>query len=209
MTNKNKKIIVVLLFLVFTGLLAYNILHPYKDKPTNSNNTSQLFSDYDNSLSAVSVEDSEAEKQALIEAEWGEKYSGNQLANGAQPYSSLYGKNKKYGSSEIRVTAPTGDDVMVMVKNSNQKVVRHAYIRNNKNYTFHLSPGEYQVYFIFGSDWCPEKEAPNGQKGYFLHSSTSKDYPQYIDANQILEYTLQSVMNGNFQPQGADSEEAF
>lgn len=209
MTNKNKKILVVLLLLMFSGLLAYNILHPYKDKPKNSYNTLKISSDYNDSLSALSIEDSEAEKQALIEAEWEEKYSGNQLANGAQPYSSLYGKNKKTGSAHIRIKTPIGDDVMVMVKNANGKVVRHAYIRNNNNYTFHLSPGEYQVYFIFGSDWCPEKEAPNRQKGYFLHSSTSKDYPQYIDAYQILEYTLQSMTNGNFQPQGADSEEAF
>ena len=214
MRNKNKKIIAIVLFVIASGLLIYNISNPYQEQSSNDNTVVASSSSLDNTDEAYPLT-SELSDEVVVEKEpsqeevWREKYSGNQLANGAQPYSSLYGKNKKSGSAQIRIKAPIGDDVIVMVKNTNGKVVRHAYIRNNNNYTFHLSPGEYQVYFIFGTDWCPEKEAPNGQKGYFLHSSTSKDYPQYIDEYQILEYTLQSVTNGNFQPQGADSEEAF
>lgn len=204
MTNKYRKIIVAILSIIFLVVTSYNIYRIYNNKSSKSDDNSNSI----DNISSVN-DDKDTEEENQLEQVWEEKYSGNQLANGAQPYSSLYGKNKKSGSAQIRIKAPIGDDVIVMVKNANEKVVRHAYIRNNNNYTFHLSPGEYQVYFIFGSDWCPEKEAPNGQKGYFLHSSTSKDYPQYIDAYQILEYTLQSMMNGNFQPQGADTEEAF
>ena len=65
MTNKNKKILVILLFLVFAGLLAYNILHPYKDKPSNSNNTSQLSSDYNDSLSASESSIDKADNESL------------------------------------------------------------------------------------------------------------------------------------------------
>ena len=149
------------------------------------------------------------EEKPSQEEIWEEKYRGNQLSNGAQPYSSLYGKNQTYGTSEIVVTAPIDGDALVMVKNGNDRVVRHAYIRKAKSYTFHISAGYYQVYFICGEDWCPEKEAPNGQMGFFLSSSTSKDDVQYIDNYQSLTYTLQSMVNGNFIPQNTSSNEAF
>lgn len=215
MTNKNKKITAGILFLISMGLLFYNIANPYQEESNDSTSTSSLSSSYDSddnyfdSSSVVVSEEPPVNSEPSQEDIWAEKYRGNQLANGAQPYSALYGKNKQSGTSEIIVTAPTNEDALVMVKNSNGKVLRHAYIRTGRSYTFHIPAGYYQVYFICGEDWCPEKEAPNGQKGFFLSSSTSKDDVQYIDDYQSLSYTLQSMVNGNFMPQNASSQEAF
>lgn len=214
MRNKNKKITVIVLFLIASGLLIYNITNPYQEQSNNDNTVVSNSPAVDNTdesypLTSQLSDEVVVEKEPSQEDVWREKYSGNQLANGAQPYRALYGKNKQSGTSEIIVTAPTDRDALVMVKNSNDKVLRHAYIRTGRSYTFHISAGYYQVYFICGSDWCPEKEAPNGQMGFFLSSSTSKDNVVYIDDYQSLTYTLQSMVNGNFMPQNASSYEAF
>lgn len=212
MTNKNKKITVIVLLLISLGLLIYNIINPYQEPYSKEDRVSTISStdDYDRD---VKIPASMLSEETIVEPSqeeiWREKYSGNQLANGAQPYRTLYGKNKKSGTSRIIVTAPTDRDALVMVKIDNDRVLRHAYIKSGQTYTFHISAGYYQVYFICGSDWCPEKEAPNGQMGYFLTSSTSKDNLTYIDDYESLTYTLQATTYGNFIPEDASSSEAF
>ena len=227
--ESSKWIIVVALvsLLVFLGLLLPIFLSE-DNKTQNSNfdygdayDTTAVVEEFEDSVAAVeefagndysseeAVPDHHALDELSVEDKWQAKYLGNQLTNGAQPYRSLYGKNKQSGTSEIVVTAPTDRDALVMVKNGSDRVIRHAYIRSGMRYTFHISAGYYQVYFICGKDWCPEKEAPNGQMGYFLHSSVSKDSQTYIDDYQSLTYTLQSMANGNFMPQDASSYEAF
>ena len=227
--ESSKWIIVVVLvsLLVFLALLLPIFLSE-DNKTQNSDydygdayDTTAVVEEFEDSVAAVeefvgndySSEEAVPEHHALdelsVEDKWQAKYLGNQLTNGAQPYRSLYGKNKQSGTSEIVVTAPTDRDALVMVKNGSDRVIRHAYIRSGMRYTFHISAGYYQVYFICGKDWCPEKEAPNGQMGYFLHSSVSKDSQTYIDDYQSLTYTLQSMANGNFMPQDASSYEAF
>ncbi len=207
MTNKNKKITVVVLFLVFGGLLTYNIMHPHKEKPVKEENSSQISSRNGNSSSTRLIKDSDTDEKSLQEVEWEQKYSGNQLENGAQPYSERYGKNKKTGSAQIKVNAPDDNDVIVMIKDDKGKVARHAYIRKNMSYSFHVSPGYYQFFFILGNDWCPEKDSPDGQKGFFLNYYISKDNARYYDGGG--EYTLKSVINGNLNLQDADPEEVF
>lgn len=221
MTNNSKIKIVAILFLISIGLLIYNILNPYQEVVSNNNSNNSNSSTYSSSSSSnnnafysdVSTkpvpDEVVAERQPTQEEIWQEKYKGNQLANGSQPYRSIYGKNKQYGSSEIVVTAPNYEDALIMVKNNNNIVVRHAYIRSGQTYTFIIPQGYYQVFFICGKDWCPEKTAPNGQKGFFLYSSTSKDSKTYIDKYQSLTYTLQLNDNGNFIPQHTSLDEAF
>lgn len=213
-TNKNKKISIIVLLLISCGLLIYNLANPYQESTNDNNIASNVASTaYDNSETSTQTsqltEDVVVEPQPTQDEIWREKYSGNHLANGAQPYRALYGKNKRSGASSIIVTAPTDQDALVMVKHNGDRIVGHAYIRNSNSYTFHISEGYYQVYFICGTDWCPEKEAPNGQMGFFLSSSTSKDELIYIGLYESLTYTLQSMEHGNFVPRTASEEEAF
>lgn len=140
---------------------------------------------------------------------WLEQYKNNSLKTGATPYRSVYGGNSNTGNAGLRIKAPAICDVLVIIKRGG-KVVKHAYIRSNQTYSFTLRAGTYQPFFIFGNSWCPEKEAPNGEMGYFLEDvSISKDYPQEIGEYQELEYTLQAVRNGNFHAASSDENEAF
>lgn len=141
---------------------------------------------------------------------WLQTYKGNSLSTGATPYRSKYGNNSKIGHASLKITAPIGYDVLVMVKNEYDEVVKHAYIKAEQTYTFTLRGGTYQPFFVYGNSWCPEKEAPNGELGYFLEDiSISKDYPQEIDDYQELHYTLQVTQNGNFQAASSNAYEAF
>ena len=140
---------------------------------------------------------------------WLEIYKNNSLATGATPYRSVYGGNSKTGNAWLKIKAPTNCDVLVIIKRGGQ-VVKHAYIRSNQTYSFTLRAGTYQPFFIFGKSWCPEKEAPNGELGYFLENvSISKDYPQEVGEYEELEYTLQTVRNGNFHAASSNEYEAF
>lgn len=140
---------------------------------------------------------------------WLEQYKGNSLKTGATPYRSIYGGNSNTGNAGLKIKAPTSCDVLVIIKRGGN-VVKHAYIRSNQTYSFTLRAGTYQPFFIFGNSWCPEKESPNGQLGYFLEDvSISKDYPQEIGEYQELQYTLQAVTNGNFHAASSDASEAF
>lgn len=214
MTNKNKKKTLIILLLIFLGLLTYNLFNPYLEKQSDRGEYSYASSSSSFSDDEISSIDDSKGFEEIVEREpsqekiWQKKYKGNRLKNGSEPYRALYGRNRQSGTSEIVVTAPIDMDALVMVK-LNNNVKQHAYIRSGKRYTFHISAGLYQVYFICGTDWCPEKDAPNGQKGFFLNSSTSKDDALYVDNYQSLTYTLQSSIHGNFRPQGARSDEAF
>lgn len=160
--------------------------------------------DSEDSYAPSSYESSQSEDDI-----WLEQYKGNSLKTGATPYRSVYGGNSKAGNAGLKIKAPATCDVLVIIKR-NGDVVKHAYIRCNQTYTFTLRAGTYQPFFVFGNSWCPEKESPNGQLGYFLEDvSISKDYPQEIGEYQELEYTLQTVTNGNFHAESSDESEAF
>lgn len=142
------------------------------------------------------------------------KWQDNRLSNGSQPYSQWYGYNyscDEWGCSQIKVTAPTSSDVVVLVKRNNKdgNVVRHAYIRSGCTYTFEVSDGRYQVFFYYGTGWNPEKSMSGGIKGGFVSGETfSKDDPQYLEG-EILTYVLQLRKNGNLHTKHSSAGEMF
>ena len=139
-----------------------------------------------------------------------DKYYGNSLPTGSTPYEALYGKNSKYGTSLITVTAPASCDILAIIKNSKGKVVKHAYINEGDTYSFNVGVGEFQPFFVYGMNWSPEKESPNGLMGYFLDEiEVSKDDPQYIGDYEELTYVLQLRQDGNFHTKESDEAEAF
>ena len=205
MTNKYKKFSVAGLLTLSVLLLVVIVLNEYRDS---ANSGIRQFCESSNN--SVKANDNVIDEDIVnLEDEWSEKYRGNSLSNGAQPYRALYGKNKQFGTSRIKITASDDQDVLIMVKDNRNKVVRHAYICKGKSYTFRIPAGTYQVFFVSGDSWCPEKEAPNGEKGFFLDSSTSKGDKEFIDEYYTLSYTLQPLFYGNFSPQKTDDIEAF
>jgi len=143
------------------------------------------------------------------------KYINNSLQTGTTPYRRYYGGNaacKESGCSQIKVTTPDNSDVLVTIK-SNEKVVRHAYIRANSSYTFEIPNGTYQTFFYYGKGWSPEKEMKRADDttilGGFISSELfGKDSPQLLN-NNILEYELIVQQNGNFSQKPSNAMEAL
>lgn len=139
------------------------------------------------------------------------KYINNSLSTGATPYAKYYGSNKKceYGDcSQIKVVT-SDSDVLVTIK-KDEKVVSHAYIGKNDNYTFSVPNGRYQVFFYYGRGWDPEKPMKNGEMkgGFVADEAFQKDEPLDLNNNK-LEYKLVLQQNGNFKTQSSDSSEAL
>lgn len=140
------------------------------------------------------------------------QYNNNSLSNGAMPYSNCFGRSN-YGNSSVRVNAG-GGDVLVLIKDLSERVVRHAYVRKHNNYTLDLPNGYYRVYFYHGSGWNPHKSMPssdcNSLRGGFINGeSITKDPSELHLSNQIMTYTLTEVINGNFNTVGSSKNEAF
>lgn len=150
--------------------------------------------------------------QDAFEEQW--KY--NSLISGAMPYSSCYGSNNYCGGwncSEIKVITGGSGDVLVLIKNSSDRVVRHCYISGGNSFTFNVPNGKYQVFFYSGKGWNPNKAMPssycNSLKGGFVsNESVTKDTYITLD-NQIITYKLTPQQHGNFSPKSSSKSEAF
>lgn len=142
------------------------------------------------------------------------QYLDNSLNTGTAPYSKYYGKNYKCPDEQcsgIKVTAPHGSDIVVIIKQNNQngKVIAHGYIRSGATYQFDIPDGTYQTFFYYGEGWNPNKEMKGGIKGGFVKDEIfSKDNPQEI-YSAVLTYVLQLQRDGNFQTKGSSPDEAF
>lgn len=144
-------------------------------------------------------------------------YSNISLQNGAHPYSQWYGNNLYFDDhtphSEIRVSAPSETDVVVIVRYSNQNgnVAGHIYIKAGHSATVYLKNNyNYQTFFYFGKGWYSGKEMLHGIKGGFVkNESYSKDGSPTYMSNDVLSYTLTQQLNGNFQTSGSSEGEMF
>lgn len=157
----------------------------------------------------------ESSLQSAVDYAFEEQYKNNSLYTGAKPYGYCYGSNNScssYGCSRVDVSAG-GSDVLVLIKDRSEKVVRHGYIKSGGSYQFNIPNGSYQVFFYSGKGWNPNKFMKNtycGElKGGFVSSeSITKDSRTYI-SNQILTYELIMQQNGNFSTQSSSKNEAF
>lgn len=145
-----------------------------------------------------------------------EQWKYNSLSTGAMPYSSCYGSSNNcdgWSCSNINVITGGAGDVLVIVKNSNGKVVRHAYIRGGYSYTFDVPDGSYQVFFYSGTGWNPNKAMPSStcnslRGGFVVNESVTKD--NYVNLySQILTYELILQQHGNFSTKPSSKNEAF
>jgi len=143
-----------------------------------------------------------------------EQWRTNSLYTGAMPYSYCYGSSNycnDWGCSEIYVYNG-GLDVVVIIKNSSDEVVRHAYIKSGDSFTFNVYNGTYNVYFYSGTGWNPKKfitDSPCSIYGGFVsNENTGKDSYASV-SNQRLSYSLTRVVNGNFSMESSSKGEAF
>lgn len=142
-------------------------------------------------------------------------YQNNSLSTGSKPYYRCFGSNNScsgWSCSQIKVNAGNRD-VVTLIKNRSDRVVRHAYIKAYGSYTFEIPDGTYKVIFYSGNGWNPQKVVINNEcgplRGGFVSGSafTKDDYLSLY--SQIMTYTLSYQTNGNFSPVGSSAQEAF
>jgi len=148
----------------------------------------------------------------VFEEQW--KY--NSLRTGNTPYSSCYGSGNycsEWSCSKIKVVTGGSGDVLVSIKNSSGKVVRHGYIKGGNSFTFNLPDGRYQVFFYSGTGWNPNKQMKSSscsylKGGFVSNENVTKD--NYINLNnQIMTYELILQQQGNFNTKPSSKNEAF
>lgn len=140
-----------------------------------------------------------------------DQWKTNSLRTGSMPYASCFGSTN-YGRSQINIKN-SGQDVVILVKDYIDRVIRHAYIKGNDYFEIKIPDGRYTVFFYNGKGWNPIKKMketycgiPMG--GFVSRESFTKDESFYI-TNQILTYTLERSSYGNFNPKGSSMNEAF
>tara|TARA_B110000285_G_scaffold226426_1_gene286168 strand:+ start:767 stop:1918 length:1152 start_codon:yes stop_codon:yes gene_type:complete len=141
-----------------------------------------------------------------------EHYKNNSLYNGAMPYAYCYGSNN-YGASSVEVI--TGNsDVLVLIKNSRDIVVRHAYIKSRNSFKLRMPNGNYHVHFYYGKGWNPQKymkQTSCGKLigGFISNEHVTQDRQTVTLSSTQLTYTLTETTNGNFSTSPSSIEEAF
>jgi hypothetical protein len=144
-----------------------------------------------------------------------EQWKYNSLSQGSMPYSDCYGSSNYcdgFGCSQINIK--TGNsDVLVSVKDSYGDIIRHAYIKANRTFTFNIKNGRYQVFFYSGTGWNPNKiirtpACGNLHGGFVSNEDFQKDSKVDI-FNQVLSYELISQINGNLSTQRSSQNEAL
>lgn len=145
-----------------------------------------------------------------------EQWKYNYLSTGSMPYSSCYGSSNycsDWSCSKIKVITGGSGDVLVSIKNSYGKVVRHGYIKGGNTFTFNVPDGSYQVFFYSGTGWNPNKQMPSSscsylKGGFVSNESVTKD--NYINLySQIMTYELILQQQGNFSTKPSSKNEAF
>lgn len=164
-----------------------------------------------------SIKDQKMQEELELQHQLENTYGNVSLQNGAQPYSQWYGNNLYFDDytphSEIRVSAPSESDVVVIVRYNNQdgNVAGHTYIKAGRSSTIYLkNEYNYQTFFYFGNGWYSSKEMRHGIKGGFVknESYAKDDSPIYMN-NSVLSYSLTQQINGNFQTSKSNEEEMF
>ena len=153
--------------------------------------------------------------QTILEEAQREQYKSNSLLNGAMPYSNCFGSNNycdSWGCSQISVKSG-GSDVLVTIKNSSRRVIRHGFVKAGRTVTFNLADGSYQVFFYSGKGWNPHKEMSSNtcqslRGGFLSKESFTKD--NYVTVNnEKLTYELILQEHGNLITKPSSDSEAF
>ena len=134
---------------------------------------------------------------------------------GHTPWDNCFGKNATcnyYGCSSITVKTSKSDPVVAIVK-KRDRIIKHAYISANSSYTFELKDGTYQVFFYYGTDWNSKLWMPSDECNLVVGRWSKNEYVSKDDPirlkNQIMTYTLSTMVSGNFTPGKSSLDEVF
>ena len=111
------------------------------------------------------------------------------------------GFSPSLATSLIIINSPKDKDCVVKMKNESDETVLSFYVRKNSTVEKKCPPGNYTVYFAYGSTWY-------GYSKLFGSSMTGqKDSNVTFDADYSWEYTLYAVSDGNLTLDTASSDD--
>lgn len=140
----------------------------------------------------------------------------NSYYHGMVPYANCYGRNAScsdWGCSEVIVNANDYDPVLVIIKR-NGSIIKNAMVAPSRSYKFEMKNGNYQVFFYYGDNWDSNKYMGTSSSGCVMRGGWktnevfSKDDPMYL-SNDIITYTLERVVHGNFSTKNSSKGEVF
>ncbi len=109
-------------------------------------------------------------------------YFHNQLDNGESPYQSLNDGTDKYShNGKIIVENNYNEDVVVVLLDKNDVIIRNHYVRSHSKYSISNIPvGNYYWLLMKGVDWITELPAPiEGYSGNFKNGMLIENYRKY------------------------------
>lgn len=84
----------------------------------------------------------------------------------------------------------------------------------SRSYKFEMKNGKYQVFFYYGNQWDSNKYMGTSSSGYVMRGGWknnevfAKDDPMYL-SNEIITYTLERAVHGNFSTKKSTKGEVF
>lgn len=136
--------------------------------------------------------------------------------HGMVPYANCYGRNAScsdWGCSEVVVNANDYDPVLVIIKR-NGTIIKNAIVAPSRSYKFEMKNGNYQVFFYYGDNWDSNKYMGTSSSGCVMRGGWAKnevftkDDSMYL-SNEIITYTLERIVHGNFSTKGSSKSEIF
>jgi len=120
--------------------------------------------------------------------------------NGAKPYLTFFDTQEPLegAKNQLKVHNRDGKDaVVILVNTETNKIFSHAYIRNNKGYTFKEIPtGVYYLQAYFGSNWNPTKQLKHTNfQGGFDRLETFQRYDSKGQLYKMIQDTLGSEVH--------------
>lgn len=130
-----------------------------------------------------------------------------------QPYSNVYGNNRKQGPCAVKVTTDSEMSVVVIIRYNNidGNVAGHLFIDKGSCGIICLPVGKFQTFFYSGRNWNPSKEMDCGLSGGFRNDEIFQEdpTPKNYTTGMMWTYTLRSVSDGNFTPVSTDKDLFF
>ena len=145
------------------------------------------------------------------------KYIGNQLNDGASPFSGCFGQGVYQGNATLTIQNGGNSDAIVCLYSIEyDKTIRNEYVQKNSSFTMsNIAQGEYKIRVFYGNNWNPELENNCGTKGNFESDVNFSEFDgtQFFQDSEsgytTASITLYSVEGGNASSSTIDQSQFF
>lgn len=205
----------ILLWIIIAAVNDSNNRSTYSNNYSTSTSSAPTTSNNENASSAYnnSTPNTIYEEPVIADS----KYKGNQLKNGASPFSSCFGKGIYGGHAKLTIKNGSASDAIICLYSiDNERTIRNTYIQANTNSTISRIPqGDYKIRVFYGKDWNPTISNDCGGKGNFESNISFSEFDKtefFEDSERgftVASLTLYSVIGGNASSSSIDKSKFF